>query len=172
MLNARPTSMQTGMSLVEVMVGVAILGILMAVAVPSFQNWMQNVKISTAAESVTSGIQRARAEAVRRNTAVAFTMGAASSWTISEVVSGNVIESRLSTEGSKHVNVEALAADLATPATTITFDQLGVAVKAPDSLTRLNFSATGGSRNLRVIIGLGGNARMCDPNLSSGASAC
>jgi type IV fimbrial biogenesis protein FimT len=172
MLNTRLTSKQAGMTLIEVMVVVVVLGILTAVAIPSFQNWMQNVKISTAAESVTSGIQRARAEAVRRNTAVAFNMGAASSWTISDVATGTVIESRSSHEGSKNVAVAAVAADLATPATTITFDQLGVAVQVVGSLAQIDFSAVGGSRNLRVTIGLGGNARMCNPNLSTGASAC
>ncbi|MBI5438473.1 MAG: prepilin-type N-terminal cleavage/methylation domain-containing protein [Nitrosomonadales bacterium] len=37
MLNALPTTRPSGFSLVELMIGVAIMGVLAAVAVPSFQ---------------------------------------------------------------------------------------------------------------------------------------
>jgi type IV fimbrial biogenesis protein FimT len=61
-----------GFSLVELIVGVAILGVLLAIAMPAFSNWLRNAKVRTAAESVQNGLQLARAEAVRRNTTVGF----------------------------------------------------------------------------------------------------
>jgi type IV fimbrial biogenesis protein FimT len=50
------------------MIGIAIMAILLGLAVPSFQTWFQNIQIRNAAESITNGLQRARAEAVARNT--------------------------------------------------------------------------------------------------------
>jgi type IV fimbrial biogenesis protein FimT len=61
-----------GFSLVELIVGMAILGVLLAIAMPAFSNWLRNARVRTAAESVQNGLQLARAEAVRRNTTVAF----------------------------------------------------------------------------------------------------
>jgi type IV fimbrial biogenesis protein FimT len=61
-----------GFSLVELIVGMAILGVLLAIAMPAFSNWLRNARVRTAAESVQNGLQLARAEAVRRNTTIRF----------------------------------------------------------------------------------------------------
>lgn len=151
------------------MVGIVIMGILAAVAVPSFQAWTRNAQIRNAAESITNGLQKARAEAVARNTNVAFTLGADSSWTVSVVAPAAVIEQRLSTEGSQNVTRTVTPVG----ATTITFSNLGIVVANADAsapFTQVDLVATGGSQNLRVTIGVGGNARMCDPNLVAGTS--
>lgn len=61
-----------GMSLIELMVGVVILGFTLMTAVPSFTDWLRNAQIRSAAESIHGGLQFARAEAVKRNGAVRF----------------------------------------------------------------------------------------------------
>ncbi len=61
-----------GMTLIELMVGVAIVAILFALSAPSFSTWIQNTHIRTAAEAVQNGLLMARAEAVRRNAPVRF----------------------------------------------------------------------------------------------------
>ncbi|RDI25289.1 GspH/FimT family pseudopilin [Pseudacidovorax intermedius] len=61
-----------GMSLIELMVGVALLAILLALAVPAFGDWMRNARVRTTAESLRAGLQQARAEAIRRNANVRF----------------------------------------------------------------------------------------------------
>ena len=169
MLNALPITRPSGFSLVELMIGVVIMGILAAVAVPSFQAWTRNAQIRNAAESITNGLQKARAEAVARNTNVAFTLGTDSSWTVSVVAPASTIEQRLSTEGSKNVTRTVTPVG----ATTITFSNFGTVTGNADlsvPFTQVDLVATGGNQNLRVTIGAGGNARMCDPNLVAGTS--
>lgn len=169
MLIAHPKTRQSGFTIVELMIGVVILGILAAVAVPNFQVWMQNGQISTAAEAITNGMQRARAEAVARNANVEFVLGADSSWTV-RIVGGANIESRLGNEGSRDVTVTTVPA-----ATTITFNNFGGVISnfdASPSIAQVDFTSAGGNRPLRVNVGVGGNAKLCDPNLSTGVRAC
>lgn len=166
MLSARLKDNQQGFSLAELMAGVAILGILAAVAMPNFTAWMRNTEIRNAAESVLNGMQRARAEAVSRNTNVAFALGATTSWTVATVVPASVIESRLANEGSKSVTLTAQPVG----ATTLTFNNFGMIVANADAsaaITQIDFVATGGNKNMRITVGVGGNVRMCDPNVPS-----
>ena len=43
---------QRGFSLVELVIAVAIMGILLALALPSFSTYLRNVKLRSAAESL------------------------------------------------------------------------------------------------------------------------
>lgn len=63
---------EAGFSLIELMVGLTIVGILFMMGVPSFKSWIQNTQIRTATEAIQNGLELARAEAVRRNTPVRF----------------------------------------------------------------------------------------------------
>lgn len=63
---------QRGVSLVELMVGLAVFAILIMLSAPAFSTYIQNTRIRNTAESIQNGLQLARAEAVRRNTAVRF----------------------------------------------------------------------------------------------------
>ncbi|MBI2509431.1 MAG: prepilin-type N-terminal cleavage/methylation domain-containing protein, partial [Betaproteobacteria bacterium] len=56
-----------GFTLIELMVGIAIVGILIMIALPNFTIWIQNTQIRAGAEGILSGLQLARTEAVRRN---------------------------------------------------------------------------------------------------------
>lgn len=70
MLTRRPR----GFTLVELMVTIAVLGLLMLATLPSVGAWLRNAEIRTAAESLQSGLQKARSEAVRRNQPVLFSL--------------------------------------------------------------------------------------------------
>jgi len=167
-----------GFTLTELMIAVAVFATLITVGLPSFRQMLQNYQVRVAAESVANGLQRARAEAVARNAPVFFALASSSSstWTVDYVTkpvsTDPPIDSRSSAEGSANVAVVALASDLSTAATTITFNNLGQVVanaNATQAVRRINFnaSATGGNQTLRVTIGGGGNARVCDPSLPS-----
>lgn len=65
-------SLQRGMTLVELLIGLAIVAMLFAMGAPSFSNWILNTQIRTVSEAMQNGLQIARAEAVRRNTVISF----------------------------------------------------------------------------------------------------
>ena len=171
MLSAFPKIRALGFSLVELMIGIAILGILLAAAIPSYRSWILNSQIRNAAESIQNGLQRARTEALKQNTFVSFVLGAGndSSWSVlpggGPVPLGAPIDSRLSSEGSKSVVLTPVPAG----ATTVTFDLMGRPLAG--GLTGVGVDSTilpaASSQDLSVTIGLGGNIKMCDPNVSS-----
>lgn len=176
MLNAPIKPKPSGFSLIELMVGIVVMAVLLGLAIPSFRTWLQNTQIRNASESIQNGMQRARAEAVGRNTDVEFVLGPGSSWVVQLPDTTN-IESRSGNEGSRDVTVAA------TPpgATTVTFNNLG-SVRATNAdtsapFTRVDLDSSvldaADSQELRITIGLGGNVRMCDPNAPAGSSrAC
>jgi type IV fimbrial biogenesis protein FimT len=56
-----------GFTLIELMVGLTILGILMAIGVPAMNNWVSMHKARSAHEFYAEGLSTARREAVRHN---------------------------------------------------------------------------------------------------------
>jgi type IV fimbrial biogenesis protein FimT len=155
----------SGFTLLELMITVAIIVIITAIALPSFRSMIKNAQTRNAAEAITNGLQKARAEAVARNANVEFVLGAASSWQV-KLPGSTVIESRVSGEGSADTAATAVA-------TTATFNSFGGVVANADGsaiLAQVDLATAGGTQPLRVTLGVGGNARMCDPNLTTGSS--
>ena len=61
-----------GFTLIELMIGVAVMAILLALAIPAANEWMANSRLRNQAESVISGLRLARGEALKRNAMVRF----------------------------------------------------------------------------------------------------
>jgi type IV fimbrial biogenesis protein FimT len=70
----------TGMTLLEVMIVVAIIGIIVAIVAPSFGTILEKQRIKGAAEAVLADLRWARAEAIKRNKKVRVTFTTGSSW--------------------------------------------------------------------------------------------
>lgn len=187
---------QRGVTLLELIIGIAILSILLAVGMPMFGSWAQNTQVRTAAESVQDGLQIARNEAVRRNANVRFNLTGASgqiAWTVCVVVSddcGDVIQQRVAAEGGSNARVGVSTVAPASPVpptqyataltagagissdgkTGVTFNGIG-AIPIPNigtDLTRIDIinAVAADARRLVVIVGTGGLIRMCDPALA------
>jgi len=177
MLNPLARARLAGVSLIEMMIAIVIMALAVAIAMPIYSVWIQNSHIRNASESIQNGMQRARAEAVARNTSVAFVLGGGPFWTISVVGTGEVIESRPAGEISQNVLMSVFPAPpnpmVDPPTTTVSFGSLGTVIAnspVSASITQIDFDSTtlpaADSRDLRITIGAGGSVRMCDPNVS------
>ncbi len=180
-----PEHNQHGVTLIEMMIAITIAALLMMLGVPSFNLWIQNTQTRTAAESILSGLQLARTEAVKRNTTTRFVLcgAASSSWEIlaasaaaplppaslacgagSNALAGEErVQERSAQEGSINAQIQV------TPvvATTLTFNSMGrVATNDPASasITQVVVSNPKGDRPLRITVSTGGSLRMCDPS--------
>lgn len=56
-----------GLTLIELMIAIAIAGVLVALAAPSFKQSMARNRLNTASSEITGALQLARAEAIRAN---------------------------------------------------------------------------------------------------------
>lgn len=184
---------QAGVSLIEMMMAITILGLLIMIGLPNMTIWLNNSQIRTAGETVLSGLTLARTEAVRRNATVRFNLVSdltsgcvlstgGTSWVVSLAdptgacdtapsESGPVLQVRSGSEGTTRAEVAAIGAP------TAHFNGLG-RITSPSgaaNMTRIDISnPTGGTcqhldpadgtmRCLRINISTGGEVRMCDP---------
>ena len=135
-----------GISMIEILIGLAILCIGIAWGVPSYGVWMQNLQIRNMAESIVSGLQVARSEAISRNGPVEFVLMNADvvaanrntavntlgndkgrNWMVRAVlpVGYAYVTGRDSSEGSRNATLQAGDANFANNLYAVTFDSFG-----------------------------------------------
>lgn len=160
------TVKQKGMTAVELVIGVALLGIVSAIAVPSYTEFIANTQIRTATESIRNGLQVARAEAIKRNASVNFTLNTGdTSWVVGcTTTTANcpaTIQSKTAKDGGSGTVTVAV-----TGTNPVIFNNLG----SVSGLSQINIDNSSipaaKSKNLRVRVGVGGNVQVCDPNIS------
>lgn len=157
-----------GFTTVELLVTVAILAILVAIGAPALNSFVMTTRTRALGESVTNALAAARADAVRLNTRVAWTLDGGN-WSVNRVDTGEQLHA-----GTGRESVQSgLELDVTPDGTaTVTYDAFGrrMAQNADgsDPVTQLDIRATqtpaGGSyRPLRVQVLAGGMSRLCDP---------
>lgn len=89
-----PARFLRGFSLIELMVAVAVLAILLAAAIPSFDDFRQRAALRGAADQVVSFIGDARFEALRRNSMVkvGFVSGAGGAMCVGAATTNDVAD--------------------------------------------------------------------------------
>lgn len=109
-------SRDRGMSLIEIMVTIAILGILTAVAIPYFSEMVASQRVRSASSDAYSALLFTRSEAMKRNTTVSLTANDADDWTQgwkvtisgTDVLNQNALGNGLVAEGPNTGNISFL----------------------------------------------------------------
>jgi type IV fimbrial biogenesis protein FimT len=175
-----------GFTLIEMMIAIAVLGLLLGLALPSFNDMIRNARVRAAAETYLGALNLARTEAIKRNVTVTFGLidsdpkdisttaptyvatGTTSvrHWAVFVEDGGirELLDSRIEAEGGGNAaaNGISLTTDIpATPALSqvrLTFDALGRAV-----------NLTG---NARIDVALAGSACATDTAKGAGTVRC
>jgi prepilin-type N-terminal cleavage/methylation domain-containing protein len=69
---------QRGFTLIELIVAMAVFGILVTIAVPSFTSMMDSIRVKRAADAISAFMVNAKSEAIKRNTRVRVVFQSAS----------------------------------------------------------------------------------------------
>jgi len=175
---------QRGFTIIEVVIVITIAAFLLAAVMPSVGTWLRNSRLRTAAESISVGLQQARAEAVRRNQPVSFylvsdtdALSMSDSCALSSTSSGWVVAlaspaGRCATDRDAFVALRtpgstANALSVASNATTVTFNGYGQITNAtPINCIKLSNSGDTSARKLNIAVNAGGQVRMCAPAVS------
>jgi type IV fimbrial biogenesis protein FimT len=163
-----------GVSLLECMVGIAIIGILVGMVIPSLVRYHANNTIRDVAEELNLGLQQTKIEAITRNTSIDFVM-TGSSWNIVLPASGTSTAQTLSSRSSRDNETQVVVVPTQN---TIRFNGAGSITTANSynidisNPTQGGCAAQGGPiRCLRVTLTTAGTIKTCDP-ASADARAC
>lgn len=162
-------TLHEGFTLIEVMIALTVLGIVLMIGLPNLATWMQNTQIRTAAEGLQSGLQLARAEAIKRNKPVRFQLvtsltsgcvlsNQGTSWVVSqtdptglcdvaesESIAPQAIQKRDGNEGTPYATIKGLDSTGAAAASLVQFNGLGRVTGATPIATIKVENPTGGT---------------------------
>jgi len=184
-----------GFTLIELLIGVTLVGVLLALGVPAMGSYLQNSKLATAASGYFTGLQLARAEAIRRNVQTQFVLtdtvaASANVGAVAPNVAGrnwfvraasgagfDFIEAKSGSEGEGSAAAQAIQIAASGPlGATIAFNGFGaIAGNAAASIDITNPAAgicapVGPVRCRRITVSPSGRINICDP-AAAGAGA-
>ncbi|MGH8460235.1 MAG: GspH/FimT family pseudopilin [Stenotrophobium sp.] len=177
---------ERGFSLLELIIAMSIFAILVVMAIPAFGKWVANSRVRSVAETLQNGLNLSKAEAVRLNRSVQFSLTNGSpdaTLTATAVANGTnwMIVAQALLAGDSATFVEGgqlgnLAPNVAISSTdssgtafaTLAFTALG-RVQSTAGITfpvTYAVSTTNSDRPLNVMVSAGSEVRLCDPNKS------
>lgn len=191
-----------GLTLIELMVTITLVGIMLVLAMPGVGDWIANSRVRSTGDEIQNGLRLARVEAMNRNRTVAFVRTSAtpalnatpsatgSNWYV-QVLPLNAVEgadaafqNTAFVQGGSFSNLSRATVN---GDAVLCFNSVGRVVDnsstglgancvAPtDALVpkQINVTFTTASRSLRAEVFLGGRVRMCDPAAAAGQpNAC
>ncbi|MGV3741074.1 MAG: GspH/FimT family pseudopilin [Burkholderiaceae bacterium] len=171
LIRRHPGSFPQGLTLIELLITVSILGIALALGLPSLADAMAQQRVRTGAEGVMAGLNLARTEAVRRNTNVSFTLENNAGWSVTvddgdPDVADVVVQRRPGYETGRNINVVATDDN-----SVLTFTPLGAVSNFADAATLTEItvgpadSAT--ADTLQINISAGGQIRLCNQTIQA-----
>lgn len=180
---------QRGISLIEVLIGLAVIGVLAAVGLPAIGEMMRNIRIRNGAESILNGLQYARAEAVKQNRTIVLQLTDTTKanwrvcvWDIATNACSTTIpdlKSFNSGDGASNVRIAAdtsaaapynpMAAGAGVPGQA-GFSGFGRLVAPGTDFQRVDVfdptAAAADQRRMVILLSTGGQIRLCDPAVS------
>jgi type IV fimbrial biogenesis protein FimT len=187
----------SGFTMVELMVSITVIGLLILIGIPSYQEWTLNTRIRTATESIQNGLRLARNEAAQQGSNVRFQLTSATGgWEICALGSGatacpasgtSILQAYSGDNSSSGLRITTSTAvtsvtgknwyanNVAGTATGngITYSSLARPSNyGGTDLLRIDASATQTSaRRLITTISAGGMVNMCDPQIAFSATS-
>jgi type IV fimbrial biogenesis protein FimT len=187
------SSKHSGISLIEVVVVLALIGLSLKAVAPSIADWLNTVAVRSAAESIKAGVDKARQDALRRNETMGFwlvqdskaTLSSACvlsssgpSWVVAKSDPAGKCDEAPSESTAPRIREKWSAAELASKlvidavnakgnaAEHVEFDSLGR--PGVDQVARIEIrSVQGSARRLHLLINAGGSVRLCEPDVAS-----
>ncbi len=176
-----------GFSMIEALIALVIMGILITTGAPAFSDWLSNKQIRTGTEAMLNGLQLARAEAVRRNTPVYFSITdgisstcalstSSGNWVVSLATPVNHCTDAAETAPAQIIQIrsagETSKAVITSSQSQVFFNGLGRANAALSLCVGLSADSgtcigTGSEHRLRVTVSVRGQIHMCNPTLDS-----
>jgi type IV fimbrial biogenesis protein FimT len=190
-------STSAGLTLIELMIGLAILALLIGMGMPSIGTWMANSRVRNTAEGLQSGLALARSEAVRRNQNVEFVItndiiDLGTVGTVAPAANGmhwlvrfinpatatySLVESKSGYEGSGQAGGQTIGAQIAASDPQIVFRGMGGTQGLGGTATFDVSNPAAGAchttatpapiRCLRVQVSVSGQIRLCDPSTAA-----
>jgi prepilin-type N-terminal cleavage/methylation domain-containing protein len=137
-----------GLTLIETVMVLAIIGILVAIAVPSLVATRQGYQIHTAGITIANRLGEARMEALKRNRPVDVTLDAAARTLRATVTGPGGVVTDVS--GPEYLPTGVVFGLGGAPSTTLTFDSMGRPVSPPQTFTLLH-TGSGQSRVITIL---------------------
>lgn len=173
-----------GFSLIELLIAIAITGVLLALGLPEFNTYLANTRLRTAAGVFVSSMQTAKAAAAARNQPVQLILTAtpnpanladavaatsAIGWMVRTVDLLTYIDGKSLIEGGRGTQAQVV---LTGSVSGVTFTALGgttlgaaatFAFTNPEGGACVTDSPAGPMRCLNVIVSTTGRVKLCDP---------